>query len=309
MKFFSTLMLFLALALTSYARPMTEGFSGYFDLGLIGISSDDALMVSGNNEEINNLSGNSDRFGQALAVVLFDLNYKSGNVLFHTGVPMASVKPELLAGATLLRGVSKYDFSLVLAPVSKVWEDPYVSDRDDTKDYAAGFRFKYEGIGGTPHLAELKIMAHDIDNDKIGDRYSSMARDGYTTELSVGYEFAQDRGSLTPIVKLSMDSRDGDAESNKGISIAFIKAKMLEKGLIIAVASIDYEKYDAENPIFNSTREDIKASAFLNYKLINPFGLKNKHISFMGGAANRASNIDFYDALTLVGGVTFGFDF
>lgn len=81
-------------------------------------------MVSGNNEEIDSLSENSDRFGKGLGVILFDLNYKSKQLTYHAGTPFDSGNPELEIGVSLENGGSTYDVSLILNPLGKVWEDP-----------------------------------------------------------------------------------------------------------------------------------------------------------------------------------------
>lgn len=201
-------------------------------------------MVSGNNEEIDSLSENSDRFGKGLGVILFDLNYKSKQLTYHAGTPFDSGNPELEIGVSLENGGSTYDVSLILNPLGgKVWEDPpYVTDRNDTTDRSAGIKLTYEGIAGTPHLAVLKIMNHNIDGDKIGDRFSSMQRDGFTYDLSVGYDFMRAKGKLTPFIGITRDDRDGEAQDNNGAYIKFVDFMSLSNGTLMSSISIDYKK-------------------------------------------------------------------
>ncbi|PLX67032.1 MAG: hypothetical protein C0603_10210 [Denitrovibrio sp.] len=306
MRHFILVIVMVTLSVTAYAK---DNFSGYFDIGILGASSTDALMVSSNNEKIDNLSDSPDRFNNGVIYAQFDLKYKSNNLTYHAGTPFGGGKPEFEIGLSMDHDYGKCDISIILDPFGKVWEDPYVLDRDGTTDRAVGIKFTHEGIGGTPHLAILKITNHNIGDDVIGERYSSMKRDGYSYDFSVGYDFNNDKGKLTPFVGITYDNRDGEAQENKGAYIKFVDLKMLSSGMLISAISLDYQKYSAENPIFNNTREDIKAGAFTSYRWMNPFGLKKKHISFMAGVSSRMSNIDFYDATSLVGGVTFGFDF
>ncbi len=119
---------------------------------------------------------------------------------------------------------------------------PYVTDRNDTTDRSAGIKLTYEGIAGTPHLAVLKIMNHNIDGDKIGDRFSSMQRDGFTYDLSVGYDFMRAKGKLTPFIGITRDDRDGEAQDNNGAYIKFVDFMSLSNGTLMSSISIDYKK-------------------------------------------------------------------
>jgi len=295
--------------LCSTAFAEKEGFSGYFDAGIIGISSNDALMVSSNNEEIDSLSENPDSFGKGILAVLFDVNYKSGSLNYHAGTPMESVKPELAFGVTKIFGKSSFDVSLTVSPMSEVWENPYVMDRDATDSHKAGLKFEYKGIAGTPFMASLKISSRDVKDDEIGKIYPDMKRDSNTTEMLVGYSLRHKTGFVRPFVSINTTDSDGEAESSDGAGAGVLAFHKTSSGLLIGGFSAQYSKYGKENPVFSETRKDTEASVFVNYKWQNPFGWQKKHISFLAGAMNRSSNIDFYDAVTYVGGVTLGFDF
>lgn len=303
------LLVTLCLSLFSAAFAEENGFSGYLDLGVLGMSSTDALMVSGNNEDIDGTGENADRFGKGIAVLLFDVNYRKDDLIYHIGSPAEGAEPKLKAGISKLYGSSKVDVSFVIDPMGSVWEDPYIDDRDDTAQISAGISVSYEPVRRPGVFGDITVYKHDIDNDEIGERFSEMERDGYTYELTAGYKQPVSKGFLKPFVKLTHDSRDGDVQSSKGADLGILAARMFPQGRLIAALSAGYTKFDEENPVFDETRKDVNAKAFINYKWQNPFGFENKHISFITGVSNRSSNIDFYDAVTYFGGVTFGFDF
>lgn len=300
----------LSMCLTAYADgKRKDGFSGFLDIGALGVSSNDSLMVSGNNEDIKTLSDSPDRYGQGHIMAIFNVEYKNGDTVWHVGSPLENIRPELAAGVTKNFGKSSFDVSLVVNPLEQVWKDPYVSRREKTNDLAYGVKLRYEGIAGTGHFAELRVIRHDIGDDDIGKRYSSMKRDGYMGEFTLGYDIGMEKGKVSPFVKLGHDRRDGDAESYKSGGAGVLYVRQMGSGTLISALFADYEGYDEKNPIFGKTRRDATSGAFVNYKWQNPFGLKDKHIMFIAGAFDRESNIDFYDAVTYIGGVTFGFDF
>jgi len=301
-------MVFL-IAVTVQAAPVKDGFSGYFDIGMLGLSSNDALSVHDDNEDIDSINENPDSFGAVLPIALFDLKYKKNNLIYHTGTPVESGKSDLSFGVTFLKGEQEFDLSLIIKPMEKVWEDPYISDRESTADRSAGLRFSYKGILGTPHYVEMTAVGHKIEDDKIGERYSEMERDGITYNFESGYEKLVDQGMLTPFVTFELDNRDGDAQSSKSGGLGVKYARQLSTGLLLMNISASYQAYDEENSVFDKTRRDVHARAFAMYKHTNPFGWKKKHISFLAGTKHRMSNIDFYDAGSYFGGVTFGFDF
>jgi len=290
----ATLLAVSIFAVTAFAAPQEkEGFSGYLDAGIFAVSSTDTLTVSGNNEEIDSLDENSDRFGLGTFAMLFEVKYKKDNLVYHAGTPMEGGDPQFELGVKNLFGTSSIDFSLVVEPMTKVWEDPYVLDRDSTKSAKAGFKVKYDNIGGTPHVAEIKVMGYNVDDDKIGERFDSMKRDGYSAEIGVGYHFKALSGQLTPTFSFKHDHRDGDAMSSKGTAANFVYVKPSQTSTFIAAVALGYDKFDEESPIFGKTREDTEVSTFILYNMNNVFGWKNKHVSFAGGASDRYSNIDF----------------
>lgn len=300
----------ISFTVNAFAAPQKkEGFSGYLDAGFFGISSTDSLMVSGNNEDIDSLDDNSDRFGKGIIAAVFEVNYKNGSLTYHAGTPYGSVRPEFEIGVTKQYAVSSVDVSLVLEPFGKVWEDPYTADRDDTEAHRTGIKITYNEIAGTPHYAKLILTNNYIEDDKIGDRFDSMKRNGVTGELEMGYKYRFAKSFITPVINLIHDHREGDAESSKGAEAKLIYTRIYEKGLLISAAQLGYSKYDEKNPVFDKTREDYEMSAFASYKLTDVFGYKNKHFTFTAGASGRESNIDFYDAVTYFGGITFGIDF
>lgn len=309
MRTLFTIMIILTAAAAFAGGIQKDGLSGYADIGVIGVSSNDALMTSENNRNISTLSDSPDRFGKAMAAVIFNVNYKKDSLIYHAGSPLENVRPQFELGVKKLFNGSSIDTSLVIDPMGSVWEDPYVSRRKKTGKLSAGIKMKYSNIAGTPHFMQFQIMRHDVDTDKIGERYSSMKRDGYTAELRCGYRFQLPAGSLKPFIILERDSREGDAQSYKGAGAGMMYQQKVKSGVIISAVKAEYMSYDKTNPIFDKTRKDIKAAAFVNYRWMNPLGFKGKHISFMGGVADRSSNTDFYNAVTWFGGVTLGVDF
>lgn len=310
MRIILTAILLLTSVSAFAAPPVEEGFSGSFDIGAFAISTNDALSVNDKNEDIDDLDDNPDSAGEVLGAILFDLKYRKNSHLFHIGTPLEGGEPQLLAGYTFLKGESSYDISMVINPLGEKWKDPYVLDRSKTDSVSAGLRLKAENIADSSFNIELKAISHDIDDDVIGERFSEMKRDGstYTVKLEYGYDLGSNK-ELTPYIEYTREDRDGDAQSADGYAIGTKYSQPIGNGIIIPTISIATMEYDEENPVFGKTREDTSAKAFVMYIHKKPFGWENKHITVLAGTSKRFSNIDFYDATSYFGGVTFGFDF
>jgi len=298
----------LLVTATAFSAPHNkDGFSGFIDVGLLSVSSTDTLMVAGDNEKIDTLSDNPDRFNRGRLIALVNLKYKKGNLLYHAGTPMEEVSPQLLVGTTMLNGASSYDISVIFGIFGKVWEDPYVADRDSTSKQSTGLRFKAEGIAGSKFGAEIKLMSHDIDNDTIGGRFSSMKRDGNTYNIKGEYKYPiGNKSIITPFVEYKKEHRLGDAVSSDAVIAGAKYMQRTSKGFIMPMVNVYTEKFDADDAIFNKTRKDSGAGAFLMYR--HNFTPK-VHASVMLGGFIRKSNIDFYDAETVLTAVTAGYNF
>ncbi|MGD9807378.1 MAG: DUF2860 family protein [Deferribacterales bacterium] len=307
MKKLTTFILLLCAATAFSAPAQKDGFSGYFDLGILGISSTDATMTSDNNEDIDTLSDNPDSFSQGHIIALFNLQYKKGDKIFHAGMPLEQAEPQLMAGITYENGRSTTDLSVIFDIFGEEWKDPYESSRDTTKRESVGLRLKMENISGTQFGFEAKVMSHNIKDDEIGDRFSDMRRDGAT--YSIKGEYNQplgNRNKITPFIEYKREQRLGDAFSSNAIGLGAKYMQATSRGFIMPVINVYAEGFDDEDAVFDKTRRDKGAAAFLMYR--HNFTPKT-HGTILGGASVRRSNIDFYDAETFFTGATIGFDF
>lgn len=291
----------------AFAAPQTkDGFSGFFDIGLLGIKTNDALIVAEDSEEIHSLGESPDYSRTAKGIALFEVKYKKGNRVLHAGTPMSEGEPALLFGTTVYKGDSVIDLSIIFDIFKEEWKNPYVSDRDGTKSETIGMRLKMDGIAGSRFGTEVRILGNDIKNDDIGNMHSSMARDGATFDIRANYKIPAGRGFLLPSIGYKKEYRLGEAVSGNEIGTGLRFVRMFSSGMLMADAGVSYMKYDGKDVIFDKVRKESKAGAFLLYKHNLP---KDFHISLMGGGTQRFTNIDFYDAKTLFAGVTFGLDF
>jgi hypothetical protein len=296
-----------------FAQEPKKGFSGYFDIGGFYVNNNDALSTNDKNEDIDTLDDNPDSFSSVKAVALFGLNYDvpEKNLRFHFGVSPRYPKPEPSVGLTkIFDDKSVFGISFLIKPFETVWENPYVSDRDDTKDSAMGLSISYKNIMGQGYGAQLKLISHDIDDDKIGNLYDEMKRDGTEAVLQIGRELKANSFLYHPYLTFGIDSRDGEAESSKSYGAGALLSKIVnKKDMLMANISFEDKKFDKTSPVFDKTRRELTAGAFFMYVLNNPFDMKKKHIKILGGMNKKVSNIDFYDAETYFIGTTFGIKF
>jgi len=307
-----TILIIILTTSIAFAQPK-QGFSGYVEGGIFAASSNDALDASGE-KEIDSITDNPSSKTSVAPVLIFDVNYGivSKNLNIHFGVPKMTAEPKIYLGVTkYFADKSSFDISLIAKPMKSVWEDPYLNKRKETDEFAGGISLSYDNIAGSGFSAEIESVAISVDDDKLGDRISSMKRDGSETSVSLSKKVSYDKNIIVPQVKYTLNDRDGNAQSSSkfGTSISLIR-KVSAKNNLFLNAGYSFEKFDETNPIYNKTREDSNIRAAVMYKINAPFGMKdNKYIRLIGGASKRISNIDFYDANEYFTVMTFGVKF
>ncbi|MCD8554118.1 DUF2860 family protein [Seleniivibrio sp.] len=304
MKLIATL-LCLLFAFSAFAE---DKISGYISGGVIVINSDDKLIPDGEAKDVH-----FDTLSKIGAMITGEVNYKpDGHTRFHFGVPMQELSPKFELGvAREFDNKTKADFSIVLNPMEKTWQNPYIDRRHETDAESYGLELKLRRIAGTGFFTEMSVTKHNVSNDKAEDVYSSLGRNGYDSELKAGYAFPLKERMFADIFgKYVVGDRDGDAESFKSYGTGIkITAFTKDKNLLVFLLALDRVEFNSDNPYFNDTREETSYGAMALYRLNDAFGFKDKFISFSGGYGAREANIEFFDAESFFAGIGAGLNF
>jgi hypothetical protein len=322
-KFWWALALFLT-ATTAYlppvcageAAPKAGGFSFRLGAGTGYLVSDDQLRPNDGNKRVRDLDDNANRYDAVIPLVNFDLRYTfadSGRQLYF-GTPMSDEGPPglTLGGVLPLADGSQIDIGAFVVPFGKVWEDPYLidADRDETEKDTYGAKIDYSGILGTEFEAGYSLKRIDIDDDEIGRRFDDLERTGWVHSLQLGYALPLGQGlKLVPSTEFTVGAIDGAANAYKGYRLKLGLRRFGPDGLFNLSASVGYQSYDEDHPLFDKARDDVTYAVFGLYNRTNLFGHRPLFGTLIAGYSHRRSNIDFLEADTLISGLMLGYRF
>ena len=303
--------------------PEKSGFSGYFNLGVGGVSVESnmlASIMSGNldvgDKEINNFTDSPNGSeGGAIPVFNFEVSYTFastrtqlyvGNLLedflsFDTST-IAGVRQDVgragLVGASLQR--TSFD--------TQVWSDPYLTDakRKDTDRTSKGFRLYWQQIMGSGLELRYSTSEIDIDEERSGQSLSYLTsqqrklldRNGDVNRFQVSYELSSDNKAhiLTPALTYVDRDFDGKAMANDGGTAALNYIyQHNERWRYVLNASYGDLDFKEANPIYDekdsATNYGISATVFYT----KPFGWKDWSFNATAGWFDEDHDIDFYD--------------
>ena len=311
--------------------PATPGWSGFVIAGGTMIDAK-TNMVSGisayhvdiGKKTVNSLADEPESLTRGAPQLNLNLNYTfSTQTQLFLGNSVENVV-ELDRASTLgvrqqFADKSILELSLVTTPYGSpltVWEDPYVVGvpRQETDRTSRGARIEYDRILGSGFGVQYTTRKVDVENELSGTTPGSaggqglsaaqaelLKRDGNINRLSVSYRFPPaGRSQFQLRVGRLKDDLDGAAMSGDQNEIQLTHAYLGER--FVTASNVFYwkEDYDAVNPVFNQTRED--KTLGLAFFLFDTKIFSSKHWwgSFQAIWVNQNSNINFYDASSLI---------
>jgi hypothetical protein len=313
--------------------PDESGFSGFVRFG-VGVMSYESNTVAGNrlldigDETVNSLYEEPESDTSGIAIFNFDLSWT-----------FAGTRTQLFLGSQL-EDIARFDLtqqigvkqelkdksilavSYVMNSIpTEVWEDPYITgvSRQKTDRDSKGVRITYDKILGSNFQAQYTYRDIDIDIERSGSapaldlsqsQRDLLRRDGERHSFELLYRIElTDEHVLVPAVYYIKEDRDGDAMSNDEYDVQFSYSYLGDPVTVIVNAIFGSADYDADNPIYNKSRDDdiYSLGAQIYYKNPfgwRPFGLDKFSVFAQGVYFDSDSDIDFYDtkvALGLVG--------
>ena len=280
------------------------------------MTSTDQLKTTDENKRIDSLSGDADWYDKFIPLALFNLSYTfadSGRQVYFGTPQELSGPPGLSLGFVQpFSDGSQLDISAFTRLFSEVWRDPYLTDtgRKETREYSYGTRLAYEKILGTGFNLSYAFSRVDVNVDDIGDRFEDLERDGYTHNAEVEYRFKAGKTmTLSPAFELSIGDIDGEANAYMGYRFGLGFRKFSKSYQLMLKATVGWDDYDDQHPVFNKTRNDTNYSFFGMFTRSNLFGQDFLFATFTAGYRYRDSNIDFLNAQTFLGGAMIGVEF
>jgi len=256
--------------------PQTPGWRG-FVVGGVGYTDLKSNVVAGNGildigrPQIGSVNDAPRSDDAVHPIVTGEVNYTFENqwqVFLGTsiedavtldGVSQAGVRKDMGSPGVLQVG---YVFSGI---PTQTWEDPYAEgvDREETDRDSAGMRVQWDRILGTAFQFTATYRDVSIERERSGQGVLSVAcdaacqellrRDGDQYSFDVSYLYKLGEGSrhlLRPLVRYSVNDRDGEAISGDGYRLQ-LSYVFLGQGYSVA-SNVAYgsSSQDARNPLF-----------------------------------------------------------
>lgn len=309
--------------------PAEPGWSGYVNIGG-GVLSAKTNMVSGikksitiGRERIDSFSDKPDTITKGIPALNFNINYTfPTQTLLFLGNSIENIveldRTTIVGVRQQLPDKSLLELALVTTPFGtpvRVWKDPYVvgEPRDETNRTSRGLRVDYDRILGSGFGVQFMARKIDIDKEQSGttqlglspDEADLLKRTGNVNRLSVNYRTPMfGRNQFQIRIGRLTDDIDGKAMSGDQNEIQLTHAFFGERFFTAFNAFYWDEDYDKLNPVFAKTREDKTAGlAFMIFDT-KIFNSKNWWGQFQAVWVNLDSNIDFYDASSLLGSLS-----
>ena len=176
------------------------------------------------------------------------------------------------------------------------WEDPYLvnSARKKTDVSGNAYRIQLENIAGIGIDGDFAYYDKEIDNERSGSTLPTdnhlLKRDGngYVLSLSAGLP-------IMPNLSYNKFSADGKAMAYDEYSFGLTGMYRFGQHKLALNGEYSKSDYDAENPLFNETREDSGYGINLTYEYSDFLGWKDVGFNVLAGYGETDSNITFYD--------------
>lgn len=313
-------MITIALLLTgicqiSLAGPRDEtqkGFSGNFLIG---------TMISSQDLSLNDASEDDNRRITSLTQPLRDeskfVPLISGGVSYtfaESGTTIGLGDTDGAASIYLAQplpdmGTVSLGFSF---DETDVYSDPFITgtNRSVTDKESLGISLAWEEIMESGIYTSYSAEFIDIDNDAAGRRDNRLKRDGTLHNLRLGWNAYEDDihaisgGAVFIIADLS-----GAAMSYDGWGVEAGYTLKGEKWDLETGISVVWLDFDGPHPEFNKKRDDREYSISSVYTYHEPFGFERFFVSVIAAYNKTDSNIHFYDASGLIGGLGLGINF
>ncbi|WP_117233891.1 DUF2860 domain-containing protein [Vibrio maerlii] len=302
----------LVLSLPSYAGLAPEsGFSGNVTF-LAGVSSDTNNLSVEQDAILTDLNSGADSEAKGIAGILGTVKYTFGEYLNHQ-VYAGTSREDIATGSLVFEIGYRYkfesgmiaDFSTLPTIISgEVWADPHAEGvaREETDLSGNVVRFKLSNIAGSNFGLDIAAGESEVDDEHSAfdlnpEEQKLMVRERDYFYLKSDYRFVLEDGNgiVIPSINVISSDAEGDALAFKSLGGEVSYAKKIDRHGFVLTLGATARDYDAENPVFNKTREDKEFGAFLAYEYEDVLGYKDWAFISLLGAKTLQSNIDYYD--------------
>ena len=265
--------------------------------------------MSGRGEStISSLSDRPENVTRITPIMLVDIRRTKDRDTFFFGTPLDE-QAAITFGYRRSLDAGAVTGSLFYSLFGKEWRNPYLvgSPRRDTTVFNYGGKLVFEEISGTPLSAEFKTTVKKVEHE---DLTGDLRRNGVLVETGLSWKESLGSGwTLTPSAGYRRGQYEGAASSFNGGTVAAALSWKDAKMMISGKASGLIAAYEAHNPLFNKTRNDLGYRLQGTITWTDPLGWNNTYATFGYIHGDTRSNIDFYEISSNTGYAVAGYRF
>lgn len=286
------------------------GFTGRVDGGMLVVAKADNLWGRGKNH-IDSIHAKPKTVSHLYPIALIDLRYRaegSANEFFLSTPPDEAGSVALGLKRTL--GFGTATGSLFYQFAGRVWENPYVTDREDTDNRIYGVKLGLEDVGPARLGVTYRATMNDVDRDLIGDLRPELERDGSTHRLTLSGKVEAAQGvTVTPSVSYERGAADGESNQyhcgEARLSVVWRTGDLSLSGHGSGI----YAGYDAVHPVYGRTLEEWGYGAGATASASHVAGMRNVSVTLGVIWEQTLANIDFFDTRSTLAFGTVGYSF
>jgi hypothetical protein len=264
---------------------------------------------------IDSLGSKADTNISYLAFPYFDVKYipdyqegqkGSTTLYFNTITEQGSINIGIKQA--LPKGV--IDVSGFYSLLAKNWQNPYLLYRTPTNTMYFGGRITYAKIMGTKLSLSYRFAATKVENDVIGELYSTLRQDGFMHKIGIDYRYDFNKMfSIIPEFSFERGQFDGRSNSydNYGGGLGFeVRTPFFNLNTRFYGNAA---KFDRMHPIFAETRDEKTYGTNIVATFPEPFGWRKYTIMAGINGYQTWSNIRFFDRyiMMFLVGLTYSF--
>ena len=327
LKGLAALLLALPLATSAaFAAPAAQGggtgqsgFAAEATLGLAVVSGADNLSPNLSSSTLSSLHEEAKTTTRVLPVLLPELRYRFGgegrSSWYFKTMPVTDAAGYFAPTSGLrhrLAGVATIDTGLFFLPMAEVYANPYLvgEKRRESDVLNWGGHLLFEDIAGTPLKVQLAMLTAEVDDDDLAVLFPSLARDGETYEISIGYGLLRSQTmSLSPRLSLRRGEMDGAANSYVKVRAELAGTYMAGPLFVLPSVHVGASRYDEKDPVFDSTRRELAYGLNLLVKYRRLMDIDGLGLLAIAAYGVGDANEDFFDSTALVCALGLSYEF
>ena len=286
------------------------------ELGALYFQQSNHLSTWDSYKRLDDLSMTPGTHSRGLPFAFFDFNFHdNAQNAFYLKTPKEELSQYSIAvGMEHVMKDKKgtWDLSLFYALFLETWKNPYQTGipREKTDVNRLGTRLGLYKILDTALDLDMKVTSIDVREDRIGDSFEDLKRDGWISALSAGYNLSPlPYFHIKPEIGIEWGNMNGESNAYHEYQTSLKMMYRMGKWMLMPKLSYFQNRYRATHPIFNTLRKEKGFRAILIAIRAKPFDLEDYFITALLAYSQNDANLSFFDNEMKMAGMAIGYKF